>query len=464
MDTSTVAPATRFARAAVFTVFCLNGFTMSMWVVHIPAITARTGVSHATLGMLILLMAGGGILGMQAAGPVADRVGSRTMVAAAGVFVSFVVLGPINATGPASLAIALAALGFGNGALDVSMNSQAVQVERRYGRPIMSAFHALFSCGGLVGSLAGSAALHAGLDPRVTVTFAAALGLVLITGCIPRLLPPDRRQATDAARPEADTAATTVAESATDLGNAYDLRAASGAMPDRDGVPDHGTDHDAVHSRVRRGRVHDTEWGATASGSGVSADGAGDGVPGRRRDVRRVVALGAIAFAFLMTEGVANDWSALQVHERLHVADATAALAFGAFSTTMTIGRFAADRINGQFGRVALVRWGALLAAAGLALIVGSAWVPVTLAGWALLGVGLAGGVPQIFSAAGNLGTETATTDMSHVFTLGYLGFLVGPSAIGWLAKFTSLTAALIFPLVTILLCAWFACMVATPA
>ncbi|WP_019933026.1 MFS transporter [Nocardia sp. BMG111209] len=428
MDTSTLAPATRFARAAVFAVFGLNGFTLSMWVVHIPVITARAGVSHATLGMLILLMAGSGILGMQAAGPIADRAGSRTVVAVAGVFVSLVILIPINAAGPVTLAIGLAALGFGNGALDVSMNSQAVHVERQYGRPIMSAFHALFSCGGLAGSLVGAAALHAGLDTRLTVAGVAALGLVLIAVLVPRLLPHDRpHPAADAARP-ASAAASTPGPGDAEI--AGDRREASGAAAER--------------------------GGETAVGAAVSDRAS-------RRDVRKVLALGAIAIAFLMTEGVANDWSTLQVHERLHVSDATAALAFGAFSTTMTIGRFAADRVNGRFGRVALVRWGALLAAAGLGLIVGSAWVPVTLAGWALLGVGLAGGVPQIFSAAGNLGTETATTDMSHVFTLGYLGFLAGPSVIGWLAKFTSLTTALIFPLVAILLCAWFARIVATP-
>ncbi|WP_319943632.1 MFS transporter [Nocardia aurantia] len=422
MDTSTLAPTTRFARAAVFTVFGLNGFTLSMWVVHIPVITTRTGVSHATLGMLILLMAGGGILGMQAAGPVADRVGSRAMVAAAGVFVALVILIPINATGPVTLALGLAALGIGNGALDVSMNSQAVHVERQYGRPIMSAFHALFSCGGLAGSLVGAAALHAGVDARVTVAVVAAVALVLVIACVPRLLPRDRpHPAEDAALLE------------------------SGAG-------------------LETADVRSTATGAGSGSDGAEAYAGSGAAPVRaRRDVRKVLALGAIAIAFLMTEGVANDWSTLQVHERLHVSDAVAALAFGAFSTTMTIGRFAADRINGRFGRVALVRWGALLAAAGLGLIVGSAWVPVTLAGWALLGVGLAGGVPQIFSAAGNLGTETATTDMSHVFTLGYLGFLAGPSVIGWLAKFTSLTTALIFPLVAILLCAWFARIVATP-
>ncbi|WP_067679199.1 MFS transporter [Nocardia miyunensis] len=384
MGASTLIPRVRISRAAVFGVFGLNGFLCSMWVVHIPVITQRTEVSKSTLGLLILLVALGGIAGMQAAGPLADRFGSRTLVAVAGTWISLAVLGPAFATGPLTLAVALLLFGTGNGALDVSMNAQAVQVERAYPRPIMSAFHAMFSCGGLAGSLVGAATMHRGWDIRITMTAAGAIGLLMLALCIPRLLP----------RGESDSGATTSIEDS--------------AEP-----------------------------------------------PGVRRSASlRVLALAAIAFGFLLTEGVANDWSALQARDHLGVSDATAALAFGAFSTTMTAGRFTADRVSARFGRVAVVRWGAVLAAVGLALVVSSIWLVPTLLGWALLGIGLAGGVPQIFSAAGNLGTRSAATDMSRVFGLGYLGFLAGPSVIGWLADLGSLTAALIFPLVLILVCA----------
>ena len=99
-----------------------------------------------------------------------------------------------------------------------------------------------------------------------------------------------------------------------------------------------------------------------------------------------VLALGVIAFALLLAEGVATDWSALQVREHLDTSESTAALAFGAFSVMMTIGRFTADRVSAAVGPVAVVRYGTLLGASGLALVVASAWVPLTLLGWALLG------------------------------------------------------------------------------
>ncbi|NEW41812.1 MFS transporter [Nocardia cyriacigeorgica] len=380
--TSTIDPMVRIARAAVFTVFGLNGFLLAMWVVHIPAITERTGVSHSTLGMFILLMAGAGIVGMRLAGPLADRFGSRALVGVAGLTASVCVIGPGVATGPVSLAIALAAFGFGNGALDVSMNTQAVHVEREYRRPIMSAFHALFSGGGLVGALVGALTLRIGWSPWLTMSLAAACGVVIVLACLPRLLP---------------------------------------------------------HAPAQ----HETDASTT------------------RRSPSKVWALAALAFGLLLTEGVANDWSTLQMREHLGTDEATAALAFGAFSVTMTVGRFTADRVSGAFGRVAVVRYGSLLAAIGLLLILVSPWVVLTLLGWALCGLGLSGGIPQIFTAAGNLGSGSAATDMSRVFSIGYVGLLAGPAVIGWLTALVPLTATFVVPLAIVVLCCVFAGVVA---
>lgn len=382
----------RIARVAVFAAFALNGFLLAMWVVHIPAITDRTGIAHSTLGMFILALAGAGIVGMRIAGPLADRFGSRVMVGGGAAIVALAAVGPGLATGPVTLAIALACFGFGNGALDVSMNTQAVHVERAYGRPIMSAFHALFSGGGFLGSLLGAAAQRAGWDIRLTLALAAAACLVLTALLVPRLLPGGSERS---------------------------------ELPPLDA---------AVRTEPSR---------AVAAGT------------------RKVLALAVIAFILLLTEGVAADWSALQVRDRLDTDESTAALAFAAFSFTMTAGRFTADWVSGAFGRVAVVRYGCLLAALGLAIIMVSPVVPLTLFGWALCGLGLSGGIPQIFTAAGNLGSDKAATDMSRVISLGYLGLLAGPAIIGWLTALVPLTLALGAPLIAVLACAYYAGVVA---
>lgn len=360
----------RPARIAVFGIFALNGFLFAMWVVHIPSITERTGTSKSTLGGLLLVLAAGALAGMRLSGPLADRFGSRTLTGASALALSAAVLGPGFVDNSTELGIALAVFGFANGALDVAMNAQAVQVERLNGRPIMSAFHALFSCGGLLGSLAGAATLRAEWDVRTTLGVAAALGLTVVVACTVNLLP--------------------------------------------------------------RVEAHEHEHG-------------------RSRMSRKALLLGLIAFALLLAEGVANDWSTLQIKDHLGTSDATAALGFGAFSVMMTIGRFAADRIAGALGPVAVVRYGTLVAAVGMATVVVSGWVPLTLAGWGLFGLGLSGCIPQIFTAGGNLGTGAAGANMSRVFSMGYLGLLAGPAVIGWLTALVPLNAAMAVPLVAVL-------------
>ncbi len=410
----------RSARGAVFGAFTLNGVLLAMWVVHIPAITDRTEVSASTLGMFVLLLAGTALIGMRLAGPAADRLGSRTLVALAASAISVTIVGPGLAAGPVTLAIALACFGFGNGALDVSMNAQAVLVERAYGRPIMSAFHAMFSAGGFVGSLIGAATQRAGIAPEVTLTAASLLGLVTTAALVPHLVSHHREPAS---HPEH-----------------YD------ALPDEDLRPTSsenltGTPGSGISPEARQQRARDEDSSLN------------DAERQSHRN-RKVLWLGLIAFVLLLAEGVAADWSALQVREHLDVSEGDAALAFGAFSATMTIGRFLADRVSGAIGPVALLRYGSLLCAAGFAVVIVSPWLPMSLVGWAMCGLGLAGGVPQIFTAAGNLGGPKAATEMSRVFTIGYLGLLAGPAVIGWLTAIIPLTAALIVPLVLTLACA----------
>ncbi|WP_433564800.1 MFS transporter [Nocardia sp. CA-151230] len=460
MAATTPALRIRKARLALFAVFGLNGMLSAVWIVHIPAVTGRTGVSPTTLGMLILLMAACAILGMQAAGPLADRLGSRTLTATAATLLSLALLGPAHATSPFTLGLALAAFGAANGAIDVSMNAQAVHIERAYARPIMSAFHAFFSCGGFLGSAFGAATQHAHWPLHTTFALSSAFGLATVAIAIPRLLP----HTVPATHPAPSTSAAEGNRGGADQPAAQHFPSAP-VDPRADVLP---TARGAVDHAVTPGTEPAVSSGltgaATVAPGGREGEHPSPGSPAGTRIGRKVLALGLIAFALLMAEGVAADWSALQVQGRLGVEAGTAALAFTGFSLAMTLGRFGTDRVSGRLGRVAIVRWGTLLAAIGFGLVVASGWLPLTLLGWTLCGIGLSGGVPQVFTAAGNLGSRTAATDMSRVFGLGYVGLLAGPAIIGWLDKAMPLTAAMAVPLLAMLLCAWGARAVAAPA
>lgn len=169
----------RAARVATFVYFVLNGTLMGMWLVQIPAIEQRVGISNATLGSLLVLLGLGAFLGMQVAGRLADRFGTRLVVPAAGVLCAAALVLPGLARDPWALAGALLLFGFGNGCLDVSMNTHAVHVEKAYGRPVMSAFHATFSVGGVIAALVGARATSAGMSPTATLGVAGAVGIVI---------------------------------------------------------------------------------------------------------------------------------------------------------------------------------------------------------------------------------------------------------------------------------------------
>lgn len=151
--------------------------------------------------------------------------------------------------------------------------------------------------------------------------------------------------------------------------------------------------------------------------------------------------LGALAAGSLLGEGAAADWAAIHLHS-LHATTAVSATAFAFYSATMALGRLTGDRLHTAFGAPAVVRTGAVLAAAGLATGVLSASAPWALAGWAVFGLGLSTTVPSLITAAGAGGPRAVAT----VAVIGYVGLLAGPALIGALTSATDLPVALLLP------------------
>lgn len=156
--------------------------------------------------------------------------------------------------------------------------------------------------------------------------------------------------------------------------------------------------------------------------------------------------LGLLGLFGQIGEGSAGDWSAVYLHTNLHAAPGVAALGIVAFSGTMTVGRIAGDHLAARFGPAALVRGSGLLAGLGLA---GGLVVPspaAAIAGFALLGAGLAGIFPQVVSTAGRLDPERAGRNISTIAAVSYTGLLGGPVAIGAIASGIGLRNALLIP------------------
>jgi MFS family permease len=168
--------------------FFICGFVLAAWVSRIPAIKQSLGLNTGELGLVLLGAPVGLVLAMPLTGWLIAHWGSRPVVVLAAL--SNCLSLPLLALAPSgwTLALALFVFGFTNAAMDISMNAQAVEAERRYARPIMSSFHALFSLGGLIGAALGGAAAAAGMEPLPFFTWMAVASALLMLWAIRYLL------------------------------------------------------------------------------------------------------------------------------------------------------------------------------------------------------------------------------------------------------------------------------------
>ncbi len=158
---------------------------------------------------------------------------------------------------------------------------------------------------------------------------------------------------------------------------------------------------------------------------------------------RPLLMLGAAAFCCMLAEGAAVDWSAVYLSRSAGAGAALAALGYSAFSLAMTASRLAGDRISGRLEPGAVVSAGGALATAGLgaALAIGSTAAGVI--GFVAMGAGLGVVIPVLFRGAGTSAGVSAGAGVATVSTIGWLGFLAGPGAIGFAAGAIGLRAAL---------------------
>ena len=193
-------PAWGAARLAVLAVFFTNGVVIGSWVVRIPAIKGRLDLGEGLLGVVLLGAAAGALVAMPIVGALVSRFGSRRVVGTAALVLTVSL--PMPALAPSLLLLvpAVVMLGAANGGLDVAMNAQAVAVEKGYGRPIMSSFHAAWSFGGLGGAALGGLLAAKGIGPLPhfsAVAIVAAIAFVVAYGS----LLPSRTDASDEGTP-----------------------------------------------------------------------------------------------------------------------------------------------------------------------------------------------------------------------------------------------------------------------
>jgi MFS family permease len=179
------APVTRPFPLAVF--FTLDGIVFATWAVRIPAIKHSLGLSTTSLGIALLCLSLGSLLSISVSGSLVVRFGTRPMLLTACTLVSAALVLPALVGSVIWLAVVLALLGLVYGALNISLNSAAVEVEASTGRPLMSMLHGLWSVGCLAGSLLGG--LLAGhLGTAAHFGLVTSMSLIVTAICAPAML------------------------------------------------------------------------------------------------------------------------------------------------------------------------------------------------------------------------------------------------------------------------------------
>jgi MFS family permease len=365
----------RRARAAATLVFFLTGAVFATWAARLPTIQERLHLSPGGLSIALVGMEAGALVGLVAGGRIVAALGSPPSLQ-----LGFAVYPPALAAAALApdlewLVAAVVVMGAANSVIDVAINVQGVELERRYARPLLSGLHSAHSFGVLAGGLAGTAVAVGEVPLAAHFAIAAAIAVAAGQAAVGRLVR-ERRTA----------------------------RGGHRRKPAR-----------CLLAGAARARLPD----------------------------RALAALGVLAFGAFFVEGAANDWSAVHLRTIHATSPALAAGAFTAFSLTLALGRTGGDRLVARRGRGRVVRAAALTAGLGAGLVIAAPSAPAAIAGWSILGLGMAPIAPTLLGTAPKIAATSPPAAIATVSAIGYAGSFAGPPLIGALAELTSLTAAL---------------------
>jgi len=154
---------------------------------------------------------------------------------------------------------------------------------------------------------------------------------------------------------------------------------------------------------------------------------------------RKILILGLIAFCCLLSEGAMADWSGVYFKKIVEAPVSMITLGYVAFTAMMATGRFVGDSLVNKLGVKKLLRISGSLITSGLLLSVGFPYIVTATLGFLLVGFGVSSVVPIVYGLAGKSKTMAPGTALASVSTIGFLGFLIGPPIIGFIAQAISL-------------------------
>jgi MFS family permease len=158
-----------------------------------------------------------------------------------------------------------------------------------------------------------------------------------------------------------------------------------------------------------------------------------------KRPDKNILLLGIIAFCCMICEGAMADWSGVYFQKVVKSPVEWVTLGYTAFMATMTIGRFLGDGLVVKFGIKKLLQLSGILIASGLLISILIPGLLISTFGFLLVGFGVSSVIPVVYGLAGKTKTMSASAALATVSSISFLGFLLGPPVIGFIAEISSL-------------------------
>ncbi|MEU8133097.1 MFS transporter [Streptodolium elevatio] len=389
--------AVRRARLAVLACFLIQGASFAVLVTRVPAIQDRYHLGDGALTIVLSLVPIVAGVGSLLAEKLAARYGSHHVLRTAQPVVCASVLGVGAGDAVWQLASVLVVFALALGAVDATMNMQAIGIQARQGRSVMNGFHAAWSLGGIAG--AGLATFADHKDVALVVMYALSAAITAPAALlIGRHYLPTATTTETATATQPETAAATAPKTAA----------------------------------------------ATANESGSAAK------PTPTLPWRTILPLCAVMAFVYIGDSAVSSWGAVYAEKAQDMDDNTA-LPYLVYMVTALLGRGLGDLGVRRWGALPVVRAGALTAAVGFAAVVAAPSPAVALAGFTVLGLGISVLVPQTFAAGAETSPDDRDTAIARLNLFNYAGFLIGTPLVGVVGDLAGFRAAMAVPLVLVL-------------
>lgn len=371
------------ARAACAYFFICPGLVYGIFTSRMPAFKLQTGATDGEVGLILLCVGVSSFATLLLSGRLMRRFGSRAAAAFATIAMPISLMAAGFAASPWMLGVCCALMGLSMGICDVAMNAEGILVERRYKRPVMSSMHGAYSVGGVAGAVSGSIFAALGFGPEINAVMMLALYLAF------------RR-------------------------------------PAMKNLPDPGEVHEAAAES-------DPQKDAAEARKARKAQKAGrlqSALPGF------IVLCGVLSACAYAAEGAVAEWGGLLLHDEKGASEGLAALVYAVFCTVTAVCRLGGDAMRTKFGDFALLLLGAVLAVFAMSGVLLAPTPELSLACYAMMGVGLALPAPILFSQAGAYPGIDPVRASSVVAIFSYSGLLFMPPFLGFAAERWSIAQA----------------------